>query len=1684
MIDRECMTLRIQTRRLFWLCLATSAWLAHPVFAHDLGEEGQDGQTQEATATEPGMPCKDNPCCPPPEEGQVGVNSSGDKGHTNANAESAVEGSGSNPIHLYTGRKFERAVDLVVDGVFPIRVVRMYDSRSTYDSPLGYGWSLNLFQGLYRMRDNSITVRTRCGAQDRYYLNPSDEYELADSLENGRRPALVELPDPPGGYEVTAPGGQVSTFDAEGRLTSMADPEGNELRFTYAAGGRLPLLGVSPFASVPDKVMTVAKNHRLERVEEFLADGSASGRFITLAYDEDIDNPDPTPDYVGSGRLLSITASDGRVVSYDHEEPAGLGAPTAIYNGSASPVPYRGNLTRVTGLEGIVSEYQYDDRDASNAPRDVHNMTLKRIGEDTAPFWIEYNDDDRVVRQIRADLEPEDLPDSDPRRMEWTLDWTTYPFEQPVRVLERRIAVPKLQASLRSNPENDTIRFHQREVLYDATGPTHSRFVMEVTEREAGGDFHSKKIYERAIPSSKALVSTVRVCSDSACSSTHRETDYTYSPEGNLKTRVVMIPDVTGSALPDERFTERWTYVGNWVDRHTFETGPAGAETVVWAEQTTPEVLAGTGLPGRISALVREGLGTFPDQITNLGYDAGTGLLLSTTLPSTSATAEDRVKIQREYFPIGAPVGSRFRLKSITVETQATPSPGETYSVDDHLSREFEYDSRGFLSKVTDARGNVTNFVFDDLGRITEIEVEMNANETEITRFGYSGPNAGLVDPEAGPPGRFLTRIETGATGGSSPQPGIVRYQIFDALGNLVEVRTPDPDQGGAIVPVRTALYDSDGNLQMVSDAGRSAGPAGQDISPQRRSFVYDTMGRVVATTDDATEADGAPSGNRTEFEYDVAGNRKTVRNIRPSPEVNRETFFTFDALDRLRLVDAPDDVETNRLVTQFDYDVVGNVTKVTEPGATGNRTTTYVYDSLSRLEEVQQPDYLPATPGANFRTTYAYDQRNRLYRLTNARSNVLEYRYEPWGGLSSVQHFDDLVQADAGGAAPRAIEYSYDLAGNILSTADSELGGTGEPFANALPAADNSTPGAPLLANRLYTFNYDARNRVTEVIAHFVPGIASLTLDSDYDARGNRTTLEFQEDAQPALQQVSCYDARDRLTSILPPGVTGDCGSPGAGAIARSYYPNDDLKGAVAASGVGTTYEYHPHGPLDHLAVGSGSPASPLDLDYGIDDLLDVTSIAESINGGTATTQTYEYDQAARLTTATFPSLPQEDYTYDARGNREVASDYAYDDNNRITKGPNRGYVFDEDGNLLEINDGLPTPTTLADLTFSKSNRLRMFDDQTPGGAVTSYIYDPFGRRIRKAVSGGSSPGTTIFVWDGDRLIAEYDETSPTTSTRSVRYVNGVGFSPDQLVVEGASPETYDVHSDHIDKPLMLTDSTGVPVWRASYAAFGAATISTDPDGDGNVTTPDPGIEFNIRFPGQYYDEETGLHYNRHRYYDPGIGRYVSADPIGQFGSKLVSGVDGLAASPSAGFLVAGPFKSDGALLYHYAGSNPVNATDPMGLWTLSVGVNAAVGLGFGGGGGTSLNFGFDPCKGLGGLSFSVTGTVAGGAAAAAEASVGFTVGVSSAPDVSGLLGTGTDVTVGGVGPLGVTHSFDGDGNLTGGSVSFGVPGGSVGTSVGSVEASSTSAIVQANSSGVSAGDTGSGAIWSSGSR
>jgi RHS repeat-associated protein len=127
---------------------------------------------------------------------------------------------------------------------------------------------------------------------------------------------------------------------------------------------------------------------------------------------------------------------------------------------------------------------------------------------------------------------------------------------------------------------------------------------------------------------------------------------------------------------------------------------------------------------------------------------------------------------------------------------------------------------------------------------------------------------------------------------------------------------------------------------------------------------------------------------------------------------------------------------------------------------------------------------------------------------------------------------------------------------------------------------------------------------------------------------------------------------------------------------------------------------------------------------------------------------------------------------------------------------------------------------------------------------------------------------------------------------------------------------EYYWYHNDHLGTPQKLTTTSGAVVWSAKYTSFGKASVDTA----SSITNP-------MRFAGQYYDHETGLHYNYHRYYDPKLGRYLRADPAHSKHDEL----------KKIPFTVSFFQKNPQAFnTYSYAGNSPIVNSDPFGLFTV----------------------------------------------------------------------------------------------------------------------------------------------------
>ena len=321
----------------------------------------------------------------------------------------------------------------------------------------------------------------------------------------------------------------------------------------------------------------------------------------------------------------------------------------------------------------------------------------------------------------------------------------------------------------------------------------------------------------------------------------------------------------------------------------------------------------------------------------------------------------------------------------------------------------------------------------------------------------------------------------------------------------------------------------------------------------------------------------------------------------------------------------------------------------------------------------------------------------------------------------------------------------------------------------------------------------------------------------------------------------------------------------------------------------------------------------NPRQRHYRYDMAGQMSHIRDSKNG----TIRYQYDPLGQLIEAVTP-LRHEQFAFDPAGNRLDGLSGSHTEKtttlnrvwgNLLKNWLGKHYEYDQRGNLLAKSENGKQET----FRWNSYNRLIQY---TKDNQTTEYKYDPFGRRIAKIHNGT----TTLYHWDGDVLAAESNANStthyifePDTFEPVAQFVSAplrpqtpltfrdyTYYTPEiDPLNQEPTPQEYlpdslaYFHLDHLGTPIEMTDRAGKTVWEATYQAWGEVEMVS-----GSLKQP-------FRFQGQYFDEESGLHYNRFRYYDPSSGRFVSQDPI-----RLLGGFN----------------------LYEYA-PNPISWLDPLGL-------------------------------------------------------------------------------------------------------------------------------------------------------
>ncbi|MER7480525.1 DUF6531 domain-containing protein [Streptomyces sp. NPDC126510] len=765
---------------------------------------------------------------------------------------------------------------------------------------------------------------------------------------------------------------------------------------------------------------------------------------------------------------------------------------------------------------------------------------------------------------------------------------------------------------------------------------------------------------------------------------------------------------------------------------------------------------------------------------------------------------------------------------------------------DGHLTGTFSYDGTDpawpgcHVTTHTAADGAVTRFVVTDHSQVVaEIDPLGAVTRTEYDRHHHLLSRTDALGN--------TTRYENNAFGKPTrvtlPDDGVVTVE-YDSLQLPTRIVQPDGS-------VREHAYDERGNRV------RSTAPDGAVTR-----FAYDPYGRLLSVTDplDATtrvlcnpvglRAETVSAlGERSVRGYDSFGRLSSV-----TDPLGHTTMLSWTVEGRISRVQGPDGAEET-----WTYDGEGNCTAHTAPG--GARTT-FEYGPFDLLTARTGPD--------GSRYEFEYDASLRLKQVSNPLGSHWRYTYDLAGRLVAETDFDDQrteYALDAVGRlekrlnpAGQRIDYSYDAAGRLRGkTVDGVATAYGYDGAGRLVHA--SGPGGDLRMER---------DRVGRITAERING---RTLLSSYDAAGRRVERVTPSGARTRYD----YDAVGRAIRFSGSGHTVDFVRDRAGQENERSFDDglcftqerDTLGRPVeqrwTAAGRQVQHRTYGYGADRHLKRFTDALDGPATVDVDTDAMGRVRALQSDDR-----TESYGYDAAGHITSASWSGYPGID---DAAGERSYTG-------TRLHRAGAVRYTYDAAGRVVERRKTrLSRKPDVWRYDWDAEDRLTSV--VTPDGTRWRYVYDPLGRRLAKERLGGD--GRTVvertdFTWDGTSLAEQtaVDPALPHPVTLTWDYDGLRPVTQTERLTNSTTQEEVDsrffaVVTDLIGSPTELVDPQGEVAWRARRTVWGATSWPRRSNG----YTP-------LRFPGQYHDLESGLHYNYHRHYDPETARYTSLDPLG----------------------------------------------------------------------------------------------------------------------------------------------------------------------------------------------------------
>ncbi|MFL0798894.1 MAG: hypothetical protein K6L80_00475 [Agarilytica sp.] len=822
------------------------------------------------------------------------------------------------------------------------------------------------------------------------------------------------------------------------------------------------------------------------------------------------------------------------------------------------------------------------------------------------------------------------------------------------------------------------------------------------------------------------------------------------------------------------------------------------------------------------------------------------------------------------------------------------------------------------LTQISDSNGVIVNTqsaVFDNLNRLFQsigassqtveyaydehqnLDYQIDPQTQRLTDYGYDALNRLIAVTAAQGSGEEATTLTTYDQWDNvhtvTDAEGNVTTYTYNALGDLKELDSPDTG-------ITTFTYDEAGNRETQTDARGITATYTYDAlnrlinisyldASENLTYVYDTalngIGRLAAIQGESSNID---------YAYDPRGT------VQSETHTLNGTLFTpsyqYDIADNLEATTYP-----SGLIVTYNRNALGQVDSVT---ADNNGTQTILASNIT---------YLPFGPmqtltyGNGLVTTKTFDQDYRLDTQSTDSIQSLDLDYD---NANNIQAITDLV--DAG----KTQGFTYDDL-HRLSTADGTYGDQGFDYdlvgnrtqlnqdgnINTYAISNNSNRIDAVTGVNPITYQYDTVGNTTQK--------DSMTFDYNQANRMKTAKVngvavgEYQYNALgQRVQKVASgetilfhYDLSGQL--IAETNAQGD--------ISAEYVYLDGMRLATYQNGGSAAPEYptvvsRTNMPLSTWFTNS---LTGLTADYDLDISSRVLHL--ELSDGTVRDITFADDGVQWVKTEdTANDVWRVDFNafsvdeqYRVYGNLDLK--YSDGDKFLLTVKKYTNYFEEYDmpaqGNNVFTQGGVTL--TLDQVTnYAKIERdgSVIFDGTVPAGYWYGYTYMRNGSLVTsygfnyhdgvKAMQANASHHDGVHDWEAYILLN--GETGPDS-----------GSSHDQSEFFGASGQSqswYYLHTNHLDAVTHVTDTSGDVVYQADYTPFGGVSEQ--------INT----LNIELRFPGQYRDEETGLYYNWNRYYDAETGRYITSDPIGLNG---------------------------GINTYGYVGGNPVGGVDPMGLYS-----------------------------------------------------------------------------------------------------------------------------------------------------